>query len=126
MSDSPLGDAVQGAVAGLGDAGNEWMERWRRNHRADQPLRILDEMLRNPRYRFREAATLAQAIDDTTADRRITSRLLLALGARHNVQQNGVDSWTMDKYWKRGSDGGWSLRKWIWALPPRRVRAGRF
>jgi hypothetical protein len=85
-------------------------------------------MLRHPAYRFRDTSTLARAIDDRTRDHQITAALLRSMGGRHNVKDEGSDSWTMHRYWRIDSDGRWKLRKWTLGpfFLPRRVTPGKF
>lgn len=97
--------AVESSIPVPGLDIDAWLER---SHVHDRtPAEILDEMLRNPIYRFRKLETLARAIDDATDGSAATRVLLERLGARRNM---GVkDSWTMDRYWAQGQDGVWQL-----------------
>jgi len=103
-----LGGSVKGLIEGLGNQLREWINWWRKNNSDKQPERILDEMLRNPKFRFRETHTLAKAIHDTTEGYTVTQAILRKLGARHNIREK--DTWTMDKYWKKDPKGKWTLK----------------
>jgi hypothetical protein len=82
----------------------------RQHHEDKQIVNILDEMLRNPRYRFRNTTKLANAIGDTTPDQAITRHILVKMGADHNTKDDGKDTWQMKKYWEDTSGPPWKLK----------------
>jgi hypothetical protein len=106
--DIGLGSIVKGAIEGLGKQARDWIDWWRNNKRQQQPMKILDEMLRHPKYRFRETSTLARAIHDTTTGHVVTVALLQHIGARHNLGKK--ETWTKDDNWEQDDNGTWSLR----------------
>jgi len=106
--DIGLGSAVKGLISGLGEQARAWIDWWRKNRRDQQPARIISEMLRNPRFRFRETSTLARAIHDTTEGDVVTIAILKHLGARHNL--GSKDSWIVDDNWEQDATGTWRLR----------------
>jgi hypothetical protein len=107
--DSGFERGVRAIVEGIGNQARDWIDWWRKNRGEQQPMKILDEMLRHPKYRFRETDRLAKAINDNTDGRVVTETLLRKMGARHNILKR--DTWTMDKYWEKTPEGIWRLRK---------------
>ena len=77
----------------------------------EEPIAVLDEMLRNPIYRFRDLQSLARSINDTSEGLADTRAILNQIGARRNVGEK--NSWTMDKYWQQDAAGVWSLRSGV-------------
>jgi hypothetical protein len=116
-----LGSAITATIEGIGNTGLNWLKWWLKYRRGQNPQKLLDEMLRNPKWRFRETARLAAKINDTTAGYSITTIFLREMGAHHNIKlKDARDTWWMPKYWEEDAsghgstkDGKWKLRKGI-------------
>ena len=110
---------VKGVIEGVGKQVRDFWDWWTGRRQQQQPTKTLDEMLRNPKYKFRETKRLAAAIHDDTKDHKVTVDLLRGMGATANIREDGTDSWAMHKYWEEanppgtGTDttGKWKLRK---------------
>ena len=63
----------------------------------------LDEMLRNPRYAFRELRTLARVFGDDSPNLTVTKTILRSMGARRNLGE--ADVWIKEGNWVKDDDG---------------------
>jgi len=110
-----VGRMIAGTVTAPAEVGvkisqevRAWIEIWQRSRRG-APQRILDQELRDPRFRFRETSRLATRIDDKTTGHVVTRALLRGMGAYHNTKENGRDTWSMLDYWEEIGTGGTTI-----------------
>jgi hypothetical protein len=81
-----------------------------KHYQDEQLIKILDEMLRSPRYRFRSTKLMAKEIGDTTPNQEITRHILVKMGAQPNSLPDGKDTWQMAKYWEETAGPPWKLK----------------